>query len=102
MAKNAKVFFEVNFSKEIIADYIREHYENTQEEIHDDSLEQLFTGIIARIVEEGSSDFRRLYKDKNYSFMQVKVIGLKDEPKANNVEIEVGDDTVDIVAKTTK
>lgn len=99
MAKNAKVFFEVNFDKETIGDYIRNEFETSGEEITDEKLEQLFVGILSRIVEEGVPETKSLYLDKNFKYIQFKVVGLREEPKSNNVTLEVADDSVEIKSK---
>jgi hypothetical protein len=99
MAKNAKVFFEVNFAKEEIGNYIREHFNSTGEDVTDETLSQVFVGILSRIVEEAEPELRQLYTAKDFSHMQIKIIGLKEEPKTNNVVLHVTEDNVDVVAK---
>jgi hypothetical protein len=99
MSKNEKVFFEVNFEKEMIGDYIRNEFETSGEEITDDRLEQLFVGILNRIVEEGAPDTKTLYLDKNYKYIQFKIVGLREEPKENNITMNVSEDSIEIKSK---
>lgn len=98
MAKNAKVFNEINFSKEIIKDYITKHYEETGEEMTDDGLDQLFVGILSRIVEESAGDLKKIFVNPNYKYFQVRIIGLTEEPKNSKIDLKVTEDSVEVVS----
>jgi hypothetical protein len=103
MGKNGKIYFDVNFDKQIIKKYIKANLK--QDELTDENLELMFKSIISSIVEESLPNLKDLYINKDYKFIQIRIIGHKEEPKNNMIDIEIDEEnseTVNITAKVNQ
>lgn len=90
MAKNGKIFFDVNFDKNIIKDYIKTNLKGG--EITDENLDIMFRTVINKIVEESVPNLKDLYINKEYQFVQFRIIGHKEEPSDNCINIEMSEE----------
>ena len=100
MAKNGKNFFDVNFDKNIIKDYIKTNLQ--QDEITDENIDIFFKMVITGIVDEALPNLKDLYLSKNYKFIQIKIVGHKEEPTENNITISIDPDCAENFTVTSK
>lgn len=100
MAKNGKIYFDLNFEKSVIKEYIKKNL--SEEEITDENIDIMFQSIIRKITEEALPNLKDLYINPDYKYIQMRIVGHKEEPNENGVDITINEDDTEEITLTSK